>query len=512
MRRRLLLLAALCAALLALGPANAAGGVAGRLDALDGRPCFGGSEFTCVTLTVPLDHFDPAERRTTRVVFAVRPADGASRGLFVTATGGPGSSGILAAEPYTESMPAGMLRRYDLVFFDQRGMGRSGALACPRAAARAVLSEATVERSGRAFARACARELRSTRLLPYMGTSQAIEDLEDLRVALGEPGLYLYGESYGTQYVQTYAAAHPDAVRRMAIDGVVDLTLTGPQFWASSARGFESVLTATLRTCASRPACGRDLGGDPLRSYQRLAARLERGPIAVRVPGTPRPVTRQLTSGLLATAVSSSLYSPRGRASLLSALAEARRGNRWPLLESAYSATGIDPVSQTPEPDPAWSDAVYYGVDCRDYAYYAGADAERSAAFLADATAVGVRFPLIGETIALSDYPCVWWEAPEPGPERPAPLVLPGVPVLVSTATADPITPIDQARAVAARLADGHLLTTNGGAHVMWGRGIDCVDRVFARFFVQLRAPAARETTCSGVYVDPYVPLERGRG
>jgi len=509
--RRLLLLAPACAALLAVAPAVATGGVADRLRALDGRPCFAGSEFTCVALTVPLDHFAPADGRTTRVVFAVRPADGPSRGLFVTATGGPGSSGILSAEPYAATMPAAMLRRYDLVFFDQRGMGRSGALACPEAAARATLSRRPTEQAGRTFARACANELRSRRLLPFMGTAQAVEDLEGLRVALGGPGVFLYGESYGTQYAQTYAAAHPDAVRRMAIDGVVDLTLTGPQFWASAARGFESVLTATLRTCAARPACDRDLGGDPERLYGRLAARLDRAPIPVRIPGQRRPVERDLTRGLFDVAVSSSMYSPRGRSALLSALAATRRGDRRPLLELAYGSAGIDPVTQAPMPDPAWSDAVYYGVDCRDYAYYAGTDPERSAAFLAEAALVGQRFPLLGEATALSDYPCVWWEAPEPGPERPAPLVLPGVPVLVSTATADPITPIDQARAVASRLADGHLVTTMGGAHVMWGRELDCVDRVFRRFFVDLRAPAARETACRGAYVDPYAP-QRGRG
>ncbi|MFM8612330.1 MAG: alpha/beta fold hydrolase [Actinomycetota bacterium] len=508
MLRRLAL--ALTAALL-IGAAPATADTADRLERLGGRPCSQGSEFVCVTLTVPLDHFDPADTRTTRVVFAVRPADDASRGLFVTATGGPGSSGIEVAEWYTESLPPRMLRLYDLVYFDQRGMGRSGGLACPQAAARAVLSEADAARAGQAFAANCTAELRSRRLLPYMGTAQAVEDLEALRVALDGPGVYLYGESYGTQYVQTYAAAHPGPVRRMAIDGVVDLTLTGPQFWASASASFERVLVDTLRICGTRTGCRRDLGGDPLGFYERLLARLERGPLPVRVPGTRPAVTRQLTRDLLAIAVSASLYSPAGRAALLGSLADARRGDRWPLLETAYINAGLDPSTLDPAPDPAWSDAVYYGVDCRDYRYYDGTPSERSAAFLAEADAVGARYPLIGWSTAQSDYACVWWPAPEPGPERPAPLVLPGVPVLVANATADPITPMDQARDVAARLADGYLLTTRGGAHVMWGRGNDCVEAAYRRFFVGLRAPAERRTFCSHATVDPYAPLERGR-
>lgn len=508
MIRRALLLAL---AALALTASTAAAGVADRLERLGGRPCTTGSAFICVPLTVPLDHFNPTDGRTTRVVFAVRPADGRSRGLFVTATGGPGSSGIEVADYYTSTLPARMLQVYDLVFFDQRGMGRSGGLACPQAAARYALSEADAVRAGQAFAANCTGELRSRRLLPYMGTAQAVEDLEDLRVALDGPGLYLYGESYGTQYVQTYAAAHPEAVRRMAIDGVVDLTLTGPQFWASAAASFERVLTDTLRVCGTRTGCSRDFGGDPLGYYQRLLARLERAPIAVRVPGSKPAVTRSLTSGLFGIVVSASLYSPSGRAALLGLLAEARRGDRWPLLEAAYINAGLDPQTLKPTPDPAWSDAVYYGVDCRDYRYYDGTGAERSAAFLAEADAVGAQYPLIGWQTAASDYACVWWPAPEPGPERPAPLALPGVPVLVANATADPITPIGQARAVFSRLADGYLLTTRGGAHVMWGRGDDCVDETYRRFFVQLRAPAERRTFCGNAIVDPYAPLERSR-
>jgi hypothetical protein len=222
-------------------------------------------------------------------------------------------------------------------------------------------------------------------------------------------------------------------------------------------------------------------------------------------------VTRELTRDLLGLAVGYSLYGPEGRAALLRSLAVARRGNRWPLLETAYINAGIDPATLKPAPDPAWSDAVYYGVDCRDYRYYDGTGAERSAAFLGEADVVAARYPLIGWQAAGSDYGCVWWPAPVPDAARPAPLVLPGVPVLVANATADPITPISQARAVFGRLADGYLLTTRGGAHVMWGRGNDCVEGTYRRFFVALQPPAERRTFCGHVTVNPYTPLERGR-
>src|SRR5688500_4597140 len=49
------------------------------LDALGGAPCFDWSIFTCVTIEVPLDHFNPADTRTIPVTFAVLPASGARK-------------------------------------------------------------------------------------------------------------------------------------------------------------------------------------------------------------------------------------------------------------------------------------------------------------------------------------------------------------------------------------------------------------------------------------------------
>src|SRR5512138_279140 len=105
------------------------------LEDLGGFPCYEGSAFTCVTIDVPLNHFNPADTRTIPVVFAVLPASGTRKGMFVTATGGPGSSGVLSADSYSAAFDPGILESFDVVFFDQRGMGLSGGLTCPFAAA-----------------------------------------------------------------------------------------------------------------------------------------------------------------------------------------------------------------------------------------------------------------------------------------------------------------------------------------------------------------------------------------
>src|SRR5215510_4347806 len=66
-----------------------------KLKELGGQPCKQKRAFTCVTITVPLDHFDPANQETIDVVFAVAPARGERKGMYVQAyPGGPGGEGI----------------------------------------------------------------------------------------------------------------------------------------------------------------------------------------------------------------------------------------------------------------------------------------------------------------------------------------------------------------------------------------------------------------------------------
>ncbi|MET0697936.1 MAG: hypothetical protein ABWZ58_10965 [Acidimicrobiia bacterium] len=103
------------------------------LEDLDASLC-PDSQFSCVTLDMPMNHFDAADERTIPVTFAVLPATGERLGAFITATGGPGSSGIAVADSYTDALDPAIPESYDVVFFDQRGVAMSGGLSCPQAA------------------------------------------------------------------------------------------------------------------------------------------------------------------------------------------------------------------------------------------------------------------------------------------------------------------------------------------------------------------------------------------
>jgi hypothetical protein len=87
------------------------------------------SRFTCITLRVPRDHFSSAANGPTfDVTFGLLRATGEKLGTFVTVTGGPGTSGLASADSYTDAFDPSIAEHYDIVFFDQRGIGVSESL------------------------------------------------------------------------------------------------------------------------------------------------------------------------------------------------------------------------------------------------------------------------------------------------------------------------------------------------------------------------------------------------
>lgn len=518
---RLWLTAALMLALAApAGPAPAQAAppdTAERLRQLGGVPCPDDSAFTCVTLTVPLDHFNPADPRTLAVTFAVRPATGQRKGMFVVATGGPGSSGIAAADAYTAGFAAALRRRFDIVFFDQRGVALSGGLTCPAAAAayyqtdsraQTPAQEAALKRAVRTFSEACVAEMGNPELLPYLGTDQAIEDLELFRQVMQTETLWLYGESYGTQYAQTYAARHGERLAGLILDGTVDLTLSGFDYYAAQAQAFSDTLTATLEACAADPGCAPDLAGAGVAAYDQLAARLARRPLTYHFPlpggGTDR---RTFTLAALETVAAGQMYSEGDRMVFARALAAyADRQDVVPLARLLYASLGLDPETLAAIPDPTYSDAMYYAVECQDYGYPGATPAEKAENYLRAGDAVEGRIPRLA-ALFYGDLPCAYWPAATTTLTRPAPLTAEGIPTLVLGATADPATPVGNGRQVFERLSDGYLITKEGGPHVIYGYGNACPDDIVTDFLVKDLRPAARELTCEGVVVADYVPL-----
>lgn len=502
-------------------PAPPTGAAAAAVTVVDEKPCPNDSIFTCITLRVPRDHFS-ASPETFDVTFALHRATGNRKGTFVTVNGGPGLAGVSLADSYTPYFDPRLVRRYDLVFLDQRGVGLSEELQCPQAALAFYTSPYVPTLSGAearafsddsaTFATDCIAETGVDPAdLPYFSTRQAVEDLEAFREWLGAEQMDVYGESYGTQFAQAYGAAHPDRTHSIILDGAVDLTRTIWQYYAEDARAYEQALVGTLDTCSATRACRRDLvGNDALKVYDRLVAKLRQGPVDYRFVRNDGTVEhRQFGLGDLETAAAGYVGGEFDRMQLERAMAWASRGVYMPLAKLAYISLGQDAETLEAIIDPSWSDAMYYANECLEYRFGSGTAEERVRNYLRRGRRADVADVRLG-SIYYGDLPCPHW--PVHGTQgRPDYLTDSPFPIFILASTWDPATPYANAVRIFEHANDAYLITQPGGGHVIFGYGVPCVDGPIYRFLLKDDRPSKRRLSCSFTGVDPYVRIPAHR-
>jgi hypothetical protein len=205
-----------------------------------------------------------------------------------------------------------------------------------------------------------------------------------------------------------------------------------------------------------------------------------------------------LNHAALESAVGVLLYEPVGRMLIERAVAALAHDDPVPaarLVDTLAAPEGV-----------GVSSFAYHAITCADYRVSPSADPHDIEAVVQAGIAAGVM-SLRTDEVYTSQYPCLFWPYQPSDGTRPAPLTTTPYPVFVLGATADPITPVDQARAIAGRLSDGYLIVTTGGSHVSFGRSDECVDRPILDFLLDGRRPASRSITCGGVVAERYVPL-----
>ncbi len=498
-----------------------------KLEELGGRRCEENPDFTCVSIQVPLDHFDPANPEILDVVFAVAPATGQRYGMYVQAfPGGPGGEGVSTGGLFW--FPESILEHYDIVYFDQRGVGLSHPIACPAAYAQDFLGflkesdqaglegydtpdeqQAAVEEA-RNFVDECVTEIGpDAKNLAFYGTGQVAEDLETFRQTIGDEQFMLYGVSYGTAVAQTYAAAHPDRLMGLVLDGTVDLTLTGDAGSHSQEAAFDKVLVATLKACDIDEACAAELGGDALSLYDQLAAQVSENPVPYEFPlPSGETVSRTFTFNELEYTAAYQMYSFSGRMLFLRALAAAKEGNMVPLARLLYQQAMLDPVTFEYLGDPDFSDTMFYSVHCTDNSYFSGTEEERIARTIEAGQASNGTIPRLDGSL-YTGLTCTYWPSSPPEPVTAEPLVAEGVPTFVLNATLDPATPFEEGQAVFEHLVDGYHLYVDGGRHSIFGWGYDCPDRYITNFMVDGALPAQHEILCDDwgeAVINPYEP------
>ncbi len=485
-----------------------------RLRELGGKPCKTNMDFTCVTLTVPLDHFDPNNRDMIDVVFAIAPATGERKGLFVQAfPGGPGGKGISYAS--RQYFPREVNREYDIVFFDQRGLGLSNPLECKKAYADYFLqylnADDTIGEEGydtpqeqqaaiqeaRFFVDRCVKEIGiDPAKLKFFTTDQVAEDIESLRQAIDDDKFMLYGVSYGTSVAQAYARSHADHLAGLILDGVQDTTLSGDEIAFSQWEAANMVLSEVFKACDADRKCSSLMGGRAQDAYDALAKRLADAPIHFEYSYQGKRVKRLFTEHMLDYTASYMLYGIDSRVELMKALAAAKDGDLLPIAKLFYAVSNIDPGTGEYIGDPSFSDTMYYIVWCSDDAYYSGTSQERSARLMQAGQKLNGLIPRLDLDVMPLGLACAFLPSAPTFPTKREPLKAEGVPTLVLNATLDPATPYQEGESVFENLQDGYHIYVEGGIHGIYGRGFNCPDQYVNDFLEKGLLPDQRQIVC----------------
>jgi pimeloyl-ACP methyl ester carboxylesterase len=259
----------------------------------------------CGTLRVPEDRAQPGKRQIDLKV-AVVPALSRSPEpdpLFLLA-GGPGQAATEAFGPILGAFER-VHRSRDLVLVDQRGTGSSRPLRCDLADPSAPLAaRLNGDSLGEERFRKCLAGYDADPR--FYGTSIAMQDLDEVRRALGYGQINLWGGSYGTRAGLVYLREHGESVRAVVLDGVAPLALKLPVTFAADAQRSMDLL---FEHCAAETSCNVAFPALKQR-FEQLLVDLDKHPARARVqdPLTGAPADVTITRDVFAGGLRGVLY------------------------------------------------------------------------------------------------------------------------------------------------------------------------------------------------------------
>jgi len=409
------------------------------------------------------------ENRTTKkgrmisLNIVVYPATGEKRepDPLVYFAGGPGSAATEDA-PFVAQAFAKIRENRDLVFVDQRGTGHSHPLNCE------LFDKSDLQSYLGYFfplegVRKCRTELESKADLKLYTTTIAMDDMDEVRAALGYEKLNLFGGSYGTRAALTYLKRYPQRVRAAILQGVAPPNQYMPgDFPVVMERALQGVLAA----CAADEACNTAFPNVKAEA-KAVLDQLIKAPVEVELPkpNSSETVKIKLSRDLAAEAIRYMLYNPVPATRVPATLHLAAQGNFVPLARTAlwYRQNLVG----------SGSNGMYLSITCaEDLPWIKPGEGERLAAntFLGD-----YRLRQQREACAL------WPRADvERGYAEP---VRADVPVLILTGEWDPVTPPANGDQIAKTLANSLHIVVPDGAHGLGGlEGMDCIDRTLTEF------------------------------
>jgi pimeloyl-ACP methyl ester carboxylesterase len=248
--------------------------------------------------------------------------------------GGPGQGAIESAADYARLL-APLRRHRDLVFVDQRGTGGSNPLPCD------LYGDSVAGQLGDfmppAIVTRCRDALAVHASLSLYSTPLAMDDLDDVRAALGYDQINIESASYGTRAALVYLRAHGSHVRSVVLRSVSPTFVKQPMHFAEDA---QAALDSAFAACERDSDCH---GSFPnfRQEFGAVLRRLDERPARVfgdSAPGVPRPGA-MLARGPFTEKIRLILYAPEVTKYLPYVIHRAAAGDFKPFVDVASGMT-----------------------------------------------------------------------------------------------------------------------------------------------------------------------------
>jgi pimeloyl-ACP methyl ester carboxylesterase len=349
---------------------------------------------------------------------------------------------------------------YDVLFVDERGFGLSHPIACPltpQAQPQVYFRQLWPDKL---LEQCRMRSVASSDIAQY-NTLAAIDDIEDIRAALGYKKLIFDVGSYGTFTAFLYIRRHPESVESAVLLGVVPPGIVN--FGRDFAAGSQVSLDRLDADCTKDPMC-RKTFPDFRAHFYAVWHRFDRGPISVQVtnPDTHRIQIVALSREVFADAIRHMLYDPEGASYLPYVIDHAYRGDTAPLgsLVQLVTQEFAGAIEQGAFLSYTCSELMPFGNSADDLA------SARAGSWFGD------------DRIVAQQRACRIWNVPAMPPSFDLP-VRSAIPVLMISGTVDPASPAYEGTRELANLSDAKQMLITDAPH---DAESPCTDAAVERF------------------------------
>ena len=423
--------------------------------------------FQCSTLLVPVNYNKITSGVFHLKVIKFKATDQRQKlGALIVNPGGPGASAFDYAYNAENIVSAAIREKYDIVGFDQRGVGQSDPIRCltdketDEMLAGPMIADTPENqrkmiKNAKLFASKCKKAAGNK--LTHLSTFESAKDMELLRLALNEPKLNYLGKSYGTYLGTLYTSLYPLKVGKMILDGAIDPSISIQEQNLAQAKGFELALNQFLSENKISKI-----------EIFNLFKKLRIKPLSTKS-------NRNLTDSLAILGVASALYDDViGWPKLKKAINDASAGDGSKLLALADEYTGRTKTGKyfSNENDTATL------ISCLDWPSRNTIEQMRSTDKRFYSTA-----PIFGRYLVYSQLACKYLGNSK-GTNSSNFDSIKTNPILIISVTRDPATPYEWGLTLSKKFPGSFFLTLDADGHTGQGRGFSCIDRAVDSFLI----------------------------